>query len=75
VPIKIRLESNGLYSAEASPPDTDHEWSTSKPLTVGELINELYAIGAHQTDMETPSTLLILTGFRGSPKHHFGSFG
>ena len=51
MPIKIKLESKGLYSAEASPPDTDREWATSNPLTVGELINELYAIGAHQTDI------------------------
>ena len=50
MPIKIKLESKGLYSAEATP-DTDREWNTSKPLTVGELINELYAIGAHQTDI------------------------
>jgi hypothetical protein len=45
------LESNRLYSAEPSPPDTDMDWSTPKPLTREELINELYARGTHQTDI------------------------
>jgi integrase len=51
VPVKIKLESKRLYSAEASPPHTDEEWTTTKPLTADELINELYAGGPHQTDI------------------------
>ena len=51
MPINIKLESNGLYSAMASPPDADEKWSTQKPLTADDLIGELLVRGAHQTDI------------------------
>ena len=49
--IKIKMISNGLYTATCTPPGVVSEWSTITPLTSDRLIEELLHRGAHQTDI------------------------
>jgi hypothetical protein len=47
----LRKTPNGLYEATASPPHTKTPWSTTKPIAVRRLIEELKARGCHQQDI------------------------
>jgi hypothetical protein len=48
----IRIASAGaLYTAIAAPPSVRQDWSTPAPMSVDEVIRELEARGAHQTDI------------------------
>jgi hypothetical protein len=49
--IKVTKASNGLYIAQAVPPDLAEEWSTLVPNAADDLVHELFKRGAHQTDI------------------------
>ena len=50
MPIVIHLVGE-RYTAEVTPPHGSHAWSTSEPMTQDDLIDAMYKLGCHQTDM------------------------
>ena len=42
--------SKAFYRAAASPPHARERWSTRKPLRIHRLLDQLFALGVHQTD-------------------------
>jgi hypothetical protein len=49
--IILKKQSDGLYTALATPPDVSEVWSTTEALGTGQIIHELLKRGAHQTDI------------------------
>lgn len=49
--ITITKTHRDLFEAEATPPHSNVSWSTSKPLPIRTLIQELQKLGCHQTDI------------------------
>jgi hypothetical protein len=41
----------GGYRVQATPPHVHSAWQTEHPQTVDEIIKQLFALGAHQTDI------------------------
>jgi Family of unknown function (DUF6188) len=48
--IMIRKE-DGLYSATATPPDSDADWTSSQPMTAKELFQSLVLVGCYPVDV------------------------
>jgi hypothetical protein len=49
--IMVTKISEAFYEASATPPHVREAWSTSSPLRLQELCDELFARKAHQTDI------------------------
>jgi hypothetical protein len=49
--IKVTKISDDLYTATATPPEVQEEWSTIEPLSARRLIKELSNRGGHSTDI------------------------
>jgi hypothetical protein len=49
--IVVTKISEALYIAMASPPHVDEPWSAMEPVRLHKLCDELFAKGAHQTDI------------------------
>jgi hypothetical protein len=49
--LNVRKMINGLYEVKATPPHVNEAWSSSEPVSVQRLIDELKARGCHQQDI------------------------
>lgn len=49
--LEVKKVSNGLYVASATPPHVKAAWSTTGPIPVRQLIDELKTRGCHQQDI------------------------
>lgn len=52
MPILIHRKPNGLYDGAVTPPHSGSApWSSDQPMTQGDLVAALLALGCHQTDI------------------------
>jgi hypothetical protein len=49
--LTLRKIDDGLYEATATPPHVKTPWSTTKPIPLQKLIDELRVRGCHQQDI------------------------
>lgn len=49
--ISVTKVADDLYTANATPPEVEEQWSTVEPMHGRELTRELTERGAHQTDI------------------------
>jgi hypothetical protein len=47
----LKKTPNGLYEVTATPPHIQTPWSTTEPISVSRLIDELRIRGCHQQDI------------------------
>lgn|GEM_PF-4886924 len=47
----LKKQSDGLYTALATPPNVSEAWSTTEALGTDQIIHELLKRGAYQTDI------------------------
>lgn len=51
MPILIHRKPSGLYDGAVTPPHGVEPWSSDQPMTQGDLVAALLALGCHQTDI------------------------
>ena len=51
MPIILKKQAEGLYTASATSPHVKEPWSTTGSLGTDQIIRELLKRGAHQTDI------------------------
>lgn len=49
--LTVKMTSSGLYEVTATPPHVGAAWSTTEPIPVRQLVEELKTRGCHQQDI------------------------